>query len=207
MKKMLMMCVAMLAFAACTPDNPTPDPTPDVPEQQWPLPANRTGYVVEEITWYDYENNHSETFYEYDENQRLVKRTVNRTYEESYSVKHSTWVDSIVYQGDLVSRIIQTVTPDDGFWHPDMLFFYDNNNRLIRTEYGNNITCYGYHNGWLDSIYNPSNSDAYTLLEYDNVGNVVRGRYVVAELDMFGEPTGDYYFRTEEFEYDNNPRP
>lgn len=207
MKKVMMIYVAMLAFAACTPDNPTPDPTPDGSEQEWPLPANRTGYVVEEITRYSDENNHKEATYEYDENNRLVKRTLNCTYQEWPGVKHTTYVDSIVYQNGRVSRIIQTVTPDDHLWHPDILFYYDNKNRLVRTEYGDNITCYGYHNGRLDSIYSPYGDDYYTILEYDNVGNIVRERYRTSELNLVGEPTGVFYFRTEEYEYDNNPRP
>ena len=145
--------------------------------------------------------------YEYDENNRLVKRTLHCTYEEWPGVKHSTFVDSIVYQDGRVSRIIETVTPDDHLWHPDILFFYDNNNRLIRTEYGYNITCYGYHNGRLDSIYSPYGNEIYTILEYDDSGNVVRERYRMSELDLAGEPTGELYFRTVEYEYDNKLRP
>ena len=180
---------------------------PDVPEQEWPLPANRTGYIVEEITRYSDENNHYEATYEYDENNRLVKRTLHCTYEEWPGVKHSTYVDSIVYQNGHVSRIIQTVTPDDHLWHPDILFYYDNKNRLVRTEYGDNITCYGYHNGRLDSIYSPYSDELYAILEYDDAGNVVRERYRTSELDLVGEPTGVFYFGTLDFEYDNKPRP
>ena len=68
MKKTLMICAAILALAACSPEKIEPMPTPT--GENWPLPANRTGYVVTKITWYDNANNHKEATYEYDENNR-----------------------------------------------------------------------------------------------------------------------------------------
>ena len=205
MKKTLMICAAILALAACTPEKIEPMPTPT--GENWPLPANRTGYVVTKITWYDNANNHKEATYEYDENNRLTKRTVNSTYEEWDGIKHNVWVDSVYYKDGRVYKITQTVTPDDDLWHSDRLFYYDDEGRLVRTKYGYNITCFTYRNGRLDSIYSPEDPEAYATLEYDERGNITKVYARVAVVNMIGEPTGEYEMRTLECEYDNSPRP
>ena len=40
----------------------------------------RKKYLVEKITWYDDETNHKEAYYEYDNNNRLVRRIIHNTY-------------------------------------------------------------------------------------------------------------------------------
>ena len=192
MKKLMLTLVAILSFAACTP------------EQIEPLPENRTDYVVTQITWYADASNHKEATYEYNDKNQLIKRTLNCTFEEWNGVKHSVCVDSLYYQDGRVCKITQT---ENGLYRPDRLFFYDNDGRLIRTEYGSNVTCYAYHNGLLDSIYSSVNSKQYTTLEYDSRGNVVKQHTLYPKMNSYGEPTGEYEMRTYEYEYDNNPRP
>lgn len=204
MKKIFLLGTLVCAFGlmvSCTPETIEPSP-----QQIWPKPMNRTGYVVEKITRYESETNHTEATYEYDENNRLILLTIHKTILEAGFLKKSMRVDSLEYE-DRVVRIKTTIIPDDGFWHPDRLFYYDDQGKMIRSEYGYYIACYTYHNGLMDSIYYPNQSDRYTTLEYDLAGNVVKEHTNVPEMDMLGYPTGNWYIRTYEYEYDNNPRP
>lgn len=183
-----------------------PEPIePPTPQPAWPKPLNRTGYVVEKITWYQSETNHREATYEYDENNRLIKRTEIGTYIEGGSLKTAVNIDSLVYQDGQLSRII--TDNDDFFLHPDRLFYYDDQAKLIRVEEGNSITCFAYRNGLMDSVYSPNNPEIYTTLEYDAAGNIVKAHERLEEYNLIGEPTGIYYIKTFDFEYDEAPRP
>ncbi|MBR5028417.1 MAG: hypothetical protein IKX51_04250, partial [Bacteroidales bacterium] len=152
----------------------------------------------------DSSNNYKLTAYEYDQYNRLVKRTVHTTIEEWSGIRNSTSVTTIEYLNGHVYRITETV---NGNSIPDKFFYYDNQGRLVRSEYGDNVTCFAYRNGLMDSVYSPNNSEMYTTLEYDVAGNVVRQNTRYPVLDLVGEPTGSYETRTFDYEYDNNPRP
>ena len=204
MKKVFFVCAALIALAACTPEKIEPTPTPS---PEWPPTLNRTGYVVDTITWYETSTNHKEAIYEYDATNRLICCTLHNTYKEWDGVKTSTWVNTIEYRDGHVYRITESVTPDDGFWHPDRFFHYDTLGRLVRWEYGNNVRCFAYRNGRMDSVYSPNNPEIFTTLEYDAAGNVVREHTRYPIMNMIGEPTGEYEIRTYEYEYDNSPRP
>ena len=173
------------------------------PEQ----PQNSDGqqYLVEKISWYDSYENHKEAYYEYDDNNRLIQRTIEETYFEQGQVKHRTWTDTYAYADGDLTKISEKVEPADQFWHPDKLFYYDNDGKLIKYEYGNNIIHFGYHNGKMDSI--GFDSNYYILLEYDTHGNITKERIHMQEMDMRGQPTGKYYFEDNTYQYDTNPRP
>lgn len=201
----LVTCAAMFYISACTPENDEPTHTRTTPD--WIPTLNRTGYVVDSISWYDSSTNHKEAIYEYDENNRLISRTIHSTYEEWDGVKTETWVNTIEYLNGHVYRITETVTPNDGLWHPDRFFYYDTLGRLVRYEYGDNVTCFAYRSGLMDSVYNPNKPEMYTTLEYDAAGNVVRQNTRYPVFDGYNEPTGRYEIRIFEYEYDNSPRP
>ena len=176
-------------------------------QQEWPLPQNRTGYVVDKITWYESSTNHTEAYYEYNEDNKLVKRIINVTIMESYGLRNSTYIDTFLYQNGHVSRIHTTASPEENFGRPDWIFYYDEQGRLMRYEYGNNVVCVAYSNGLPYKIYKPDNEEFYTILKYDSAGNIVRTDSRVPECNMWGDPTGRFEIRTSTYEYDNAPRP
>lgn len=206
MKKTFLFGTLVCAFGlmvSCTPETIEPSPSP---QQIWPKPMNRTGYVVEKITWYESETNHNEATYEYDENDRLILRTDHYTIIEAGLLKKSMRIDSLEYEDRLV-RIKTTVIPDDGFWHPDKLYYYDDQGRMIRYEYADDTICFAYRNGLMDSIYYVNIPERYTTFEYDLAGNIVKEHTNNPEFDMWGYPTGNWYISTSEYEYDDSPRP
>lgn len=194
----------LLSLTACT--DPL-DPTPSTAfQQEWPMPMNRTGYVVSEISYYLDENNHIEAAYNYDENYRLVSIVTHDTYEDYYGVHTTVLIDSFYYQGGRLQKIA-SLTESSNPCNYDILFYYDNEGRPIKVTYGNNEICYAYHNGMIDSIYSPGYPMGYTHLDYDAQGNVIRDCSPYPITDNWGELTGEYEIRTTEYTYDNHPRP
>ena len=179
--QLFIIVLAATMFLACTPE-------PEIPQKEWPLPLNRTGYLVEKLVVTG-NASHSEATYEYDENNRLIcRRFMNGV------------TDSIFYTNGNVTRIRYSGAHD-------LLFFYNENNQLIRAERLNYIMCFWYHNGWMDSITFPNHSGRYFLLEYDNAGNIVRETRHLSKQTMVGTETGEFRDVTFEFEYDDAPRP
>ena len=88
MKKILFILVVALSFVSC---NDNPSEVDDV------LNTIRKQYLVEKITWYDNETNHKEAYYEYDSDNRLVRRTIHSTYFEQGRVKYDTIIDNYEY--------------------------------------------------------------------------------------------------------------
>lgn len=83
----------LLLLAACT--DPLIDPDSSTAfHQEWPMPMNRTGYLVTGISYYENENNHIEAVFNYDESNRLVSRVIHDTFEDYYGVEHSIMIDS-----------------------------------------------------------------------------------------------------------------
>lgn len=197
-------CVVLL-MGACTPEEFEQFDNSTV-HQDWPLAMNRTGYVVDSVVWYETEENHVKCIYEYDQNNRLKKRTLYTTILEQGQVKNKMSVDTLEYDGDRLQKI-RVISCTDPYHHSDQLFFYDEEGRLIRYEYGYNVMCFAYRNGCMDSVYFPSDPEMYILLDYDTRGNVVRTLHRLMEYDMLEQPTGRYYTRMYEYEYDNNQRP
>ena len=66
-----------------------------------------------------------------------------------------------------------------------------------------------YRGGKMDSIWYDNDPECYTILKYDEHGNIVKEIMRVPEMDdAFGMyPTGDYIFREYEYEYDDKIRP
>ena len=165
----------------------------------------RKKYLVEKITWYDDETNHKEAYYEYDNNNRLERRIIHSTYFEQGRVKYDTIVDNYEYTGGNLTKIS----------HKDMYISYtydleyDNVGRLITSKYGNNIMHFCHRGGKMDSIWYDNDPECYTILKYDEHGNIVKEIMRVPEMDdIWGEtPTGDYVFIENEYEYDDKIRP
>ena len=197
-------CVVLL-MGACTPEEFEQFDNSTV-HQDWPLAMNRTGYVVDSVVWYETEENHAKCIYEYDQNNRLKKRTLYTTMLEQGQVKNKMYVDTLEYDGDRLQKI-RVISCTDPYHHSDQLFFYDEEGRLIRYGYGDNVMCFAYRNGCMDSVYFPSDPEMYILLDYDTRGNIVRTLHRLMEYDMLEQPTGRYYTRMYEYEYDNNQRP
>lgn len=165
----------------------------------------RKKYLVEKITWYDDETNHKEAYYEYDNNNRLVRRIIHSTYFEQGRVKYDTIVDNYEYtEGNLTK-----ISHKDVYISYTYDLEYDNVGRLITSNYGNNIMHFCYRDGKMDSIWYDNDPECYTILKYDEHGNIVKEIMRVPEMDdIWGEyPTGNYVFRENEYEYDDKIRP
>ena len=165
----------------------------------------RKKYLVEKITWYDDETNHKEAYYEYDNNNRLVRRIIHNTYFEQGRVKYDTIVDNYEYtEGNLTK-----ISYKDVYVSYTYDLEYDNAGRLITSKYGNNIMHFCYRGGKMDSIWYDNDPECYTILKYDEYGNIVKEINRVPEMDdIWGEyPTGNYVFRENEYEYDDKIRP
>ena len=167
----------------------------------------RKKYLVEKITWYDDETNHKEAYYEYDNNNRLVRRIIHSTYFEQGRVKYDTIVDNYEYtEGNLTK-----ISHKDVYVSYTYDLEYDNVGRLITSKYVNNIMHFCYRGGKMDSIWYDNDPECYTILKYDEHGNIVKeiNRVPETEMDDIGgkTPTGDYVFRENEYEYDDKIRP
>ena len=163
----------------------------------------RKKYLVEKITWYDDETNHKEAYYEYDNNNRLVRRIIHNTYFEQGRVKYDTIVDNYEYtEGNLTK-----ISHKDVYVSYTYDLEYDNAGRLITSKYGNNIMHFCYRGGKMDSIWYDNDPECYTILKYDEHGNIVKEIDRVPEMDDIWDPTGNYVFRENEYEYDDKIRP
>ena len=163
----------------------------------------RKKYLVEKITWYDDETNHKEAYYEYDNNNRLVRRIIHNTYFEQGRVKYDTIVDNYEYtEGNLTK-----ISYKDVYVSYTYDLEYDNAGRLITSKYGNNIMHFCYRGGKMDSIWYDNDPECYTILKYDEHGNIVKEIDRVPEMDDIWDPTGNYVFRENEYEYDDKIRP
>ena len=163
----------------------------------------RKKYLVEKITWYDDETNHKEAYYEYDNNNRLVRRIIHNTYFEQGRVKYDTIVDNYEYtEGNLTK-----ISHKDVYVSYTYDLEYDNAGRLITSKYGNNIMHFCYRGGKMDSIWYDNDPECYTILKYDEHGNIVKEINRVPEMDDIWYPTGNYVFRENEYEYDDKIRP
>lgn len=165
----------------------------------------RKKYLVEKITWYDDETNHKEAYYEYDNNNRLERRIIHSTYFEQGRVKYDTIVDNYEYTGGNLTKI----SHKDVYISYTYDLEYDNVGRLITSKYGNNIMHFCYRGGKMDSIWFDNDPERYTILKYDEHGNIVKEIMRVPEMDdIWGEtPTGDYVFIEYEYQYDDKIRP
>lgn len=163
----------------------------------------RKKYLVEKITWYDDETNHKEAYYEYDNNNRLERRIIHSTYFEQGRVKYDTIVDNYEYtEGNLTK-----ISHKDVYVSYTYDLEYDNAGRLITSKYGNNIMHFCYRGGKMDSIWYDNDPECYTILKYDEHGNIVKEIDRVPEMDDIWDPTGNYVFRENEYEYDDKIRP
>ena len=163
----------------------------------------RKKYLVEKITWYDDETNHKEAYYEYDNNNRLVRRIIHNTYFEQGRVKYDTIVDNYEYtEGNLTK-----ISHKDVYVSYTYDLEYDNVGRLITSKYVNNIMHFCYRGGKMDSIWYDNDPECYTILKYDEHGNIVKEIKRVPEMDDIEYPTGNYVFREKEYEYDDKIRP
>lgn len=163
----------------------------------------RKKYLVEKITWYDDETNHKEAYYEYDNNNRLERRIIHNTYFEQGRVKYDTIVDNYEYTGGNLTKI----SHKDVYVSYTYDLEYDNVGRLITSKYVNNIMHFCYRGGKMDSIWYDNDPECYTILKYDEHGNIVKEIDRVPEMDDIGYPTGNYVFRENEYEYDDKIRP
>jgi hypothetical protein len=163
----------------------------------------RKKYLVEKITWYDDETNHKEAYYEYDNNNRLVRRIIHNTYFEQGRVKYDTIVDNYEYtEGNLTK-----ISHKDVYVSYTYDLEYDNVGRLITSKYVNNIMHFCYRGGKMDSIWYDNDPECYTILKYDEHGNIVKEINRVPEMDDILYPTGNYVFIENEYEYDDKIRP
>ena len=196
MKKILFILVVALSFVSC---NDNPSEVDDI------LNTIRKQYLVEKITWYDDETNHKEAYYEYDSDNRLVRRTIHSTYFEQGRVKYDTIIDNYEYTRGNLTKI----SHKDVYVSYTYDLEYDNMGRLVTSKRGMSVIHFSYRDGKMDSIWRDNDPECYSILKYDEHGNIVKEIMRVPEMDdIWGEtPTGNYIFIENEYEYDNKPRP
>jgi len=152
----------------------------------------RDKFLVEKIIL----NNNVISEYIYDVDNKLLKITLPSLQK---------YVRIFEYENERVSKIIFKDSVDFMFDY-DTHFFYNSQGQLIRSEeHKNGFMIYNenyhYENGRVVSIYEDGIIPfEYDRIFYDNAGNVTERR-------QFITGTGKPYWRTEYYEYDNNPKP
>jgi hypothetical protein len=200
-------CLLAVFFFSCEKEKNEQVVQTQPPSNDEPLPpvhhSVRDSFLVDSVAWYESAENYKLCKYEYDELNRLKRRVLKTGIIEYSGMRIELYIDTFLYSNGRLEKIEKSVTNGGntsslGYF----LFFYDNEGKIVKSKYVNNETCYGYHNGRVDSIYWENTSDFYSLLDYDANGNVIRERRRCLE-----NTTGQYYFQTTNYNYDNRPRP
>ena len=186
---LLVLSVVTLSFVSCDKEENITEQTNTQQPDDNQQPYIRPKYLVDSVTLRG--GSSYVCKYEYDEYYRMKRRVL--------AVDSDIYIDTFEYSNGHLLKMTKSYNGQNlGY----IDFFYDNLGRLVKSKYVDNVMCFGYHNGRMDSIFRENNPEAYVLLEYDERGNVVKERRHEAYV-----PTGRYYFTTIEYEYDTNPRP
>lgn len=164
---------------------------------------SRTDYLVESVSWFQDSTNYHNAIYEYNSQNQLIRKMETGRYVESGQVREIRSESIYNYTNDKVTSITYNNLSNPQQQPRTDLFYYDEYGRLIH----NGVLYYGYHNGRMDSIYY-ENPHSYSILEYDEQGNVVRQNFYYADFDENNQPTGSYHFtQAWEYEYGTGLRP
>lgn len=197
----IVLTLCMLLFAGCEKEKS---------EEIWDAiiqDVHRKDYLVEIISWFDDSTNYHVSTYEYD-SLNLLRRieNVGKIYEASQA-KPFKYVVTFEYNDGLLSEIVETACEPRYYQLPPIRFYYNQEGKVTCMDYYGTMVYFGYHHGRIDSVYNGDDPETYSILKYDNRGNVVKVISRVREYDMIEQPTGRYLFRTTEYAYDQHSRP
>ncbi|MDD3667176.1 MAG: T9SS type A sorting domain-containing protein [Bacteroidales bacterium] len=171
----------------------------------------RDNFLVDKISRYENSNNYAVAEYIYDINNKLQKRIITGKFEENFLVRDLKYVDLFVYEDNRVSRIY-TYDSTHFISNNEVHFFYDTQNKLIRSErWFNNIMSgginYHYENGDVVHFLYDNNSIMDTLL-YDSLGNLTTIIKTYPMHDVFGDVIpGELETRRNNYIYDSNLKP
>ena len=164
---------------------------------------SRTDYLVESVSWFEDSSHYTNIIYEYNSQNQLIRAIGTGKYVEQGQVRESRGESIFNYTNGRVTSITHNNLSNPQQQPRTDFFYYDEYGRLIH----NGVLYYGYHNGRMDSIYYES-SYSYSILEYDEHGNVVRQNFYYADLDENNQPTGSYHFtQAREYEFGTGLRP
>jgi len=174
---------------------------------------SRDDFLVDEISRFESSSNYAEAKYEYDTDNKLLRRVITGKMIENSQVRDLKYVDEFEYENGLVSKIQHQDLTHFMFSY-DIHFIYNSQNELIRKETWMNgfmigHSNYHYEDGRVVSIYN-DNTVPFELdtIFFDNSGNVIKHTEIYPKLDILGQPIpGEFEVRELYYEYDDSPRP
>lgn len=175
--------------------------------------SNRDLFMVDKISRFESSSNYASAKYEYDVDNKLVRRIITGEMIENSQVRDLKYIEEYEYENGLVSKIQYQDLTHFKFSH-DICFVYNSQKDLIRKEIRMNgfmvgHTNYHYEDGRVVSIYGdnmlPFEGDT---IFYDNAGNVTKHIVIYPEIDILGEVIpGEFEIREQFYEYDDSPRP
>ena len=138
---------------------------------------------------------------------------VLNTIRKQYLVEKITWYDNETNHAEAYYEYtrgnLTKISHKDVYVSYTYDLEYDDMGRLVTSKHGMNVIHFSYRDGKMDSIWRDNDPECYSILKYDEHGNIVKEIMRVPEMDdIWGEtPTGNYIFIENEYEYDNKPRP
>ncbi len=169
-------------------------------------------FLVDKI--YDYNNNLVAEYF-YDNENKLIKKTVSEHLGQNYQSEWAAYTDEFEYNNGLVSKIIHKDISHNLFNY-DTYIFYNSKDEITKTEvYKNNQQIssnsnYEYTNGLLTGTmkYNFGTRIYTDSFIYNNGGNVIKYIYESPENNASGNPIPETKrISTQQFNFDKNPRP
>jgi len=193
-------------FMSCNKDNDGAEPK-----------GNRENYRVCKI--YNYANILMFEYF-YDNDNRLIKRAMI----ENLGDRRQEWAGAtqeLEYINGRVSKMIHTDVTYNMF-KSEVYFFYDSQNRLIRTE--THINDSGWEGLWAHSTFHYENGKVVRIdyvneespalsntkfdnFVYDQSMNLTQFDNTFPEVDVMGRPKGQYGVRAQRFNFDNGVKP
>ncbi len=197
--KLFFVLAGLLVLSSCQKDDQT-------------LVEKEKQFVVDKI--YDYFND-LVAEYSYDNENRLIKKSVSEHLGENYQSEWAAYTDEFEYQNGLVSKIIHKDISYNQFNYETHIF-YNSMGKIDKTAFlmGNqqfpSNTNYRYKNEYLTGTlkYNLETMVYADSIVYNNKGNVIKYICEYPMQDNFGNPVPKTKrVSIQEFNYDNHPRP
>lgn len=174
---------------------------------------SRDNFLVDEISRFESASNYASAKYEYDTENKLLRKVITGKMIENSQVRDLKYVYEFDYENGLVSKIQYQDLTHFKFSH-DIHFIYNSLKELIRKETWMNGFMIGhlnyhYEDGRVVSIYNDNTVPfEFDTIFYDNSGNVIKHTVIYPKMDMVGQPIpGEFEVRVLYYEYDDSPRP
>ncbi|MFN8206712.1 MAG: T9SS type A sorting domain-containing protein [Bacteroidales bacterium] len=159
------------------------------------------------------ENSNLLATYIYDNENKLIKKTVTDQVIGPDRTIYRTWTDSFIYQNNKVTKIMSFTG------YIDSLYEYDQKSNFVKDSFeynseGNLIRSVGkefiYENGYVVSTTGFYLDTCFyqDTIVYNDLMNVTKHISVYPETNMMGEPIiGTYRVITRTYEYDNSQKP